>query len=188
MSNNSHWKLTRGWQKDSYTTLARKGSQGNQVRKEGRWTSLDLVPWEEEKEDYTGRDSPGEYVVQAHIGCPIPGTHYQGRWIPLSDWKALWDKKRALGSLGSACEEGATCLWGFCLGREGGLKLHGVLVFLTTNQPSIPQPERSDHSDPTCFRIQLHPGTKSAMVKGRTQLEEQRWLRPRDVSVLPAAR
>jgi len=61
------------------------------------------------------------------------------------------------------------------LGKRGWVETAwGVGMFLTTNQPSIPQLERSDHSDPTCFRIQLHPGTKSAMVKGRIQLEEQR--------------
>ena len=78
MRNNSHWKLTGNWQKDSCTTEAIKKIHTDLSRKGRETIRSGLVPLggdSEEKGDYTSRDSPWGVSVSSHIlGAPVLGS------------------------------------------------------------------------------------------------------------------
>ena len=110
MWNNSHWKLTGNWQKDSCTTKAIRKIHmelGRKGRKAIRSGPMPLGGDSEEKGEHTNRRPPWGVSSENHNWKPQSWHPTQGRQAPSAAWRTTGTNRRAGGSLDSAPEEHA---------------------------------------------------------------------------------
>ena len=121
MSNNSHEKLNRDWQKGSCTIKAIRKIYVYQVgggRDEIRSEPVPLGRDSEEKRDYIGGDAPWEVSGSSHIlSAPALGSDKE-KTNPLGWSKGLWTNKRTVENRDSGQEEHAnTCFFALFLSK-----------------------------------------------------------------------
>ena len=108
MWNSSYWKLTGNCQKEPYTTKDEIKTHKESARKERQEWDQDLCLRErtQRKREITWVEIlPDEWTVQATYWVCQSWGLTQGRWAPLSGWRAHGTNRRAVGSLNSTHEE-----------------------------------------------------------------------------------